>query len=45
MGQRSRDCLPAEIGRQMNSRNVIATFARLILEHDVTKHIRSEDGC
>lgn len=40
----SRECLAVEVGRRLNSRNVIATFARLFLEHGVPEHIRSDNG-
>jgi putative transposase len=40
----SRECLAVEVGRRLNSRNVIATFARLFHEHGVSEHIRSDNG-
>lgn len=40
----SRESLAIEVGRRLNSRNVIATLARLFLEHGVPEHIRSDNG-
>ncbi len=40
----SRQSLAIEVGRHLNSRNVVATFARLFMEHGVPEHIRSDNG-
>lgn len=40
----SRECLAIEVGRHLNSKNVIATLARLFLQHGVPENIRSDNG-
>jgi len=40
----TRESLAIEVGRHLDSKNVVATFARLFLEHGVPEHIRSDNG-
>ena len=40
----SRECLAVEVGRRMNSRDVLRILARLMLRHGIPGHIRSDNG-
>mgnify|MGYP002725700174 CR=1 FL=1 len=39
----SRECLAVEVGRRMNSRDVLRILARLMLRHGIPGHIRSDN--
>jgi len=40
----SRECLAIEVGRKLNSNNVIETLSRLFIEKGIPEHIRSDNG-
>jgi len=40
----SRECLAVEVARKLSSRDVLRVLARLMLEHGIPRHIRSDNG-
>ena len=40
----SRECLTIEVGRKLNSNNVIEVLSELFIEHGTPEHIRSDNG-
>ena len=40
----SRECLTIEVGRKLNSNNVIEVLSQLFIEHGTPEHIRSDNG-
>jgi len=40
----SRECLAVEVARKLSSRDVLRVLARLMLQHGIPKHIRSDNG-
>ena len=40
----TRQCLAIEVARKQSARDVLRTLARLMLRHDIPKHIRSDNG-
>ena len=44
MDEYSRECLAIRVGRRLNAKDVLATLAKLFMQHGVPQDLRSDNG-